>query len=118
MTEEARYAAAWQDRRRRMVTLRTVQLLLFPLVLSIALMQSRVLPALHVSVGEAFVCAFLVWFIAYYAVGIWLNRFRGPRCGKLYYWRLELKGYMDRQRKWRDCRHCGLQQDALPGNHC
>jgi hypothetical protein len=55
-----------------------------------------------------------VWFIAYIAVGIWLNRFRCPRCGKLYYWRVELKGYIERQTKWRDCRHCGLPQDTGP----
>jgi hypothetical protein len=54
------------------------------------------------------------WFIAYIAAGVWLNRFRCPRCRKLYYWRLELKGYMRRLEKWRDCRHCGLAQDAVP----
>lgn len=48
------------------------------------------------------------------AAGVWLNRFRCPRCGKLYYWRWELKGYTVREKRWSDCRYCGLHQDELP----
>jgi hypothetical protein len=98
-----------------MLIFRVVQLLLLPLFLIVAVIQSRVLWPLHMTIAEALTCL-LTWFIAYYAAGIWLNRFRCPRCGRLYYWRLERKGYMDRQRKWRDCRHCGLTQDAVPND--
>ena len=51
---------------------------------------------------------FPLWFIGYLAVGVWLNRFQCPRCGKFYYWRLEWKSYMG------CCRHCGLRQDIEP----
>ena len=41
---------------------------------------------------------------------VWVNRFRCPRCGKPYYWRL----HQTRLKNWRDCRHCGLAQGAIP----
>jgi hypothetical protein len=42
--------------------------------------------------------AFLAWILGYVIAGIWLNRFRCPRCGKLYYWRLEWKGALEGRR--------------------
>jgi hypothetical protein len=103
------YAEAWRDRRRRMVVFKTVQLSLLPMIPVLWYLSSmyptRQLPIL----------AFPAWFIAYMAAGLWLNRFRCPRCGKLYYWRAQLKGSVQRQTRWRDCRYCGLQQDQLPG---
>jgi predicted RNA-binding Zn-ribbon protein involved in translation (DUF1610 family) len=82
------YAAARRDQRRRMLVFKTIQIAFFPIILSAAFLSlSRSLPRQ------------------------WLNRFRCPRCGNLYYWRLQWQGYMDRQKKWRDCRHCGLAQD-------
>jgi len=104
-----RYAEAWRDRRRRMVVFKTVQISLLPMIPVLWYLSSmyptRQLPILAVP----------AWFIAYMAAGLWLNRFRCPRCGKLYYWRAQLKGSIQRQTRWRDCRYCGLQQDQLPG---
>jgi hypothetical protein len=34
--------------------------------------------------------------------------------GRVYYWKWGLKGSIERARKWRNCRHCGLTQDAQP----
>jgi hypothetical protein len=113
ITEASRYSAAWRDRRRRMVVFRTVQFLLFPIVLGAEFLSSK-----NPCVGEdsmpPVLFAFLAWILGYVIAGIWLNRFRCPRCGKLYYWRLEWKGALERQKNWRACHHCGLQQDALP----
>jgi hypothetical protein len=107
MTDLGLYAAAWRDRRRRMIIFKCVQIAFFPAVLLAAILPRRY--------ASSFLAVFVVWFLLYLATGVWLNRFRCPRCGKLYYWRLERKGYMDRQRQWRDCRYCGLHQDAEPG---
>jgi hypothetical protein len=48
--------------------------------------------------------------IAFVIAAVWVNRFRCPRCGKLYYW----KWPQTKLKNWRDCRHCGLTQDAVP----
>jgi hypothetical protein len=106
MTEH--YAEAWQDRRRRMVVFKTVQISFFPMILVLWYLSS-----IHPE-WRRLILAIPAWFITYMAAGVWLNRFRCPRCGQLYYWRAQLKGSMQRQRKWRDCRYCGLQQDQCP----
>lgn len=106
-----RYAEAWQDRRRRMVIFKATQIAGIAVIIGaayLASVHSRKLNLLHP------LLAVPAWFIAYFAAGVWLNRFRCPRCGKFYYWRLEWEGSMERQKKWRDCRHCGLPQDATP----
>jgi hypothetical protein len=107
---EERYAAAWRDRKRRFFVFRIIQLSLFALVLALWVVTRKrpyVAP-------RPVLFGFAVWFISYMAAGVWLNRFRCPRCGKLYYWRWELKGYTDRQKRWSDCRYCGLHQDEMP----
>ena len=104
------YAKAWRDRRRRMVVFKTVQISFFPMILLLWYLSS-IRPE---SDRVRRVLAVPTWFIAYVAAGVWLNRFRCPRCGKLYYWRVQLKGYMQRQTRSRDCRYCGLQQDQCP----
>jgi predicted Zn-dependent protease len=107
---EERYAAAWRDRKRRFFVFRVVQLSLFALVLALWVVTRK-----HPYVAPRPVLfGFAVWFISYMAAGVWLNRFRCPRCGKLYYWRWELKGYTERQKRSSDCRYCGLHQDEMP----
>jgi hypothetical protein len=108
MTDVGLYAAAWHDRSRRMLLLKLAQIAFIPIIIACAFLSTR-RPNIALFVVP-------VWFVAYLIAGVWLNRFRCPRCGQLYYWRLERKGYMERQRKWRDCRHCGLHQDAEPEN--
>ena len=109
MTETGRYAEAWRDRRRRMLVFKAIQIAFFPLLVVLALMSK------YVRTQANPVVAVPLWFIAYMAAGVWLNRFRCPRCGKLYYWRVQLKGAMGREKKWRDCRWCGLPQtDCRP----
>jgi hypothetical protein len=108
MTEEERYAAAWQDRPRRLVLFRTMQIALIPMMIGlIYLYGSRRATLLNASV------VVLIPLCLYGIVGVWLNRFRCPRCGGLYYWNPRRRGYLQRQRAWRDCRHCGLKQDTL-----
>lgn len=104
------YVAAWRDRRRRFFVFKTVQFSLFALVFVLFVVARK-----HPYVSSRVVLlVFAAWFISYIAAGVWLNRFRCPRCGKLYYWRWELKGSAERQRRWRDCHYCGLQQDQDP----
>jgi predicted RNA-binding Zn-ribbon protein involved in translation (DUF1610 family) len=103
-----RYGAAWRDRRLRMCVFKAVQISFFPMILIIWYLFS-----IHPE-SRRLILAFPAWFIGYMAAGIWLNRFRCPRCGQLYYWRVKLKGSMERQERWRDCHHCGLQQDQCP----
>jgi predicted RNA-binding Zn-ribbon protein involved in translation (DUF1610 family) len=105
-----RYAAAWQDRRVRFFVFKTVQFSLFGLML-IPFVVTRKNPYLS---ARMVLSIFAAWIIAYMAAGSWLNKFRCPRCGKLYYWRWELKGSTERQKRWRDCHYCGLHQDQMP----
>jgi hypothetical protein len=114
-TAASRYSAAWRDRKRRMVVFKTVQFLFFPMVLGARFISSKNPCAGQRSMSPA-PLAFLVWFLGYILVGIWLNRLRCPRCGKLYDWRLECKGALERQKNWRNCHHCGLQQARLPSS--
>ena len=102
------YAKAWRDRRRRMIVFKTVQISFLPMILLLWYLSSFRPPR------STAILAVPAWFIAYVAAGIWLNGFRCPRCGKLYYWRVQLKGYMQRQTRRRDCHYCGLQQDQYP----
>jgi hypothetical protein len=112
--ENSRYAEAWRDRRRRMVLFKTIQFLFLPMILAAAVISSKLPGTYRKSMPQAFI-ALPIWFVAYVAAGVWLNRFRCPRCGKFYYWRLEWKGSVERQKNWRNCHHCNLQQDARPG---
>lgn len=104
------YSAAWRDRRVRFFVFKATQLSFF-LVLFLLFLISRNHP--RVPFGAA-IFPFAAWFAVYIAAGIWLNRFRCPRCGKLYYWRTEWKGSVERQKRWRDCHYCGLHQDEIP----
>jgi predicted Zn-dependent protease len=107
---EERYAAAWRDRRRRFLVLKATQLSFFALLVALLIVTRR-----HPYVApRPVLLGFAAWFIAYMVAGAWLNRFRCPRCGKLYYWRWELKGYTEREKRWTDCRYCGLHQDEMP----
>ena len=101
------YDTAWRDRRRRMAVFRSIQIAFIPVIVGAAFASRRLSDAMLLLLVAT-------WFVAYMVAGVWLNRFRCPRCGQLYYWRLERKGYIDRLRKWRDCRHCGLEQDTSP----
>ncbi|MGA9471993.1 MAG: hypothetical protein WBV36_05990 [Terriglobales bacterium] len=98
--EAARYAAAWRDRRRRMLVFAVVSNAVVPVLFVVAYFHLRLNPLLFIS---AFLIAFAI-------AAVWVNRFRCPRCGKLYYW----KWRQTRLKNWRDCRHCGLAQDAVP----
>jgi hypothetical protein len=102
------YEDAWRDRRRRMVIFKAVQISFFPMLL-VCWYLSSIRPE-----WRRLPIAFPAWFIGYMAAGVWLNRFRCPRCGKFYYWRVQLKGSMERQKRWRECHWCGLQQDQCP----
>jgi YD repeat-containing protein len=104
----ARYAAAWQDRRRRMLVFRTVQFS-FVVVIGFAYLSWIHFNTL---IGPLFIL--LTWHVIYIASAVWLNSFRCPRCGEFYYWRLQWKDSLERQNNWRSCRHCGLAQDAGP----
>jgi hypothetical protein len=108
MNATQNYSAAWQDRRRRMLAFKTIQFGFLGLFIFVAFLSSRV------KLPNQVLLVFPIWFMAYIIAGVWLNRFRCPRCGHLYYLRMRWHGYMERQNKWRDCRHCGLPQDAEP----
>ena len=107
MTEMERYTEAWRDRRKRMLVFKAMQIAFFPLLVVLTICVE------YADVPSSMI-AIPVWFAGYIATGVWLNRFRCPRCGKLYYWRVQLKGAAERQKKWRNCHWCGLPQDALP----
>src|ERR1700693_5691390 len=107
--ETARYAAAWQDRRRRMIVFKTIQISSIPVWIGIFYLSST-----HPSASSHLLLGMPIWFVAYMVTGVWLNRFRCPRCGKFYFWIWQWKGATERQKKWRDCHHCGLTQDAKP----
>jgi fatty-acid desaturase len=109
MSAVDRYAAAWRERRRRIRAFKATQLAFFPILLVAAYVCSK-----RPSASDEFVFTIAIWFIGYIVVGVWLNRFRCPRCGNLYYWRVQLKGAMGRQKEWRSCHYCGLPQDAAP----
>jgi hypothetical protein len=121
MTDEAqRYAAAWKDRRRRMFGYR----LAFPILLlggplvSFRYLEGTLPPPSDRTARTIWVFGlFLFWLGLYVGVGVWLNRFRCPRCGGRYYWKFnwppDWKGRAA-PKDWRDCRHCGLHQDELP----
>jgi len=102
------YAAAWRDRRGRMVVFKTLQFSFFPMLLALWYLSS-IHPQWHQQL-YAFPC----WFIGFLAAGVWLNRFRCPRCRNLYYWRVQVKGSTERQKRWRDCHYCGLHQGECP----
>jgi hypothetical protein len=104
MTELGLYAAAWQDCKRRLVVFRIVQIMGIPVIIGAAYQSSQW--------GRSALIAVPVWFFGYFLVGIWLNRFRCPRCAKLFFWRFPPKKVT--QSTWRECRHCGLRQDAEP----
>lgn len=114
MSSTQPYAEAWRDRRLRMAVFRVVEysgLPIIPLSAYLSNMYRSAVPMLLVP----------AWYLGFIVAGVWLNRFRCPRCGKFYYWRLErmpfaerLKVHAEQQKRWRDCRHCGLQQDVEP----
>jgi hypothetical protein len=88
-----------------MLIFKTTLIAFFPILFGAAFLNLQ---------RQGVLVVFPVWFIAYIVAGVWLNRFQCPRCGKLYYWRREWKGSIERQKHWRDCHHCGLPQDAEP----
>jgi len=106
MIDEKFYTEAWRSRRRRFAWFRTIQIAGPLVILAGAYFASSLKSSL-------FLLTVPIWFFGYVAVGIWLNRFRCPRCGELYYWNLKRRGYMERLKNWRGCHHCDLQQDSL-----
>ena len=108
-----RYAAAWQDRRRRMLVFRTAIYAFYVVIIGGMNLSSTPTKA-ATAVSRHYMLLFPVWFVTYVAAGVWLNRFRCPRCGNLYYWRLQWKGSLERRKNWRNCHYCGLAQDAGP----
>ncbi len=113
MNDAAHYAAAWRDRKRRMLVFKATQFAGLPIILGAVYLSSSY-PGLPHLLPKQGLLVIPAWSLAYIAAGIWLNRFPCPRCGQLFYWRLEIKGYLQRQKNWRNCRHCGLQEDTLP----
>ena len=103
------YAVAWKDRKRRFQTYVVVINSFWLFVL--AGMLSQVNPRFNTS-GRTVILAFVVWFIGQLAAGVWLNRFRCPRCGNFFYWNWSWK--IEKAKNWRACRHCGLIQDSSP----
>jgi hypothetical protein len=91
MTGRSGYLAAWQDRRRRMAVLKAIQFSFF-LIPMTGWVTSSKYPTVYQRWGRQVLLAFPAWFLAYIAAGVWLNRFRCPGCGKLYYWILQWKG--------------------------
>lgn len=108
-TEVEQYAAARKDRKRRFVTY-VVALNSFWVLVGLGIFSqadSRFdVSGRTVSVGVG------AWFVGQIAAGVWLNRFRCPRCGKLFYWKWDWK--IEGRREWRCCRHCGLSHDSAP----
>ena len=105
--DAARYAAAWQDRKRRMFVFKTV-VYGFNLIIIGAVYGSSIRSRSHF--WSHFMLLFPAWLVVYTAAGVWVNRFRCPRCSEFYYWTLQWKA----PKNWRNCRHCGLTQDTLP----
>jgi hypothetical protein len=62
--------------------------------------------------GRTVILTFAAWFVGQMAAGVWLNRFRCPRCENLFYWKWGWK--IEKTKGWRRCRHCGLSQDSAP----
>jgi hypothetical protein len=96
-----------------MVVFKTIQISFIAIVFAAAILAPKYQRADHVF-DHRFLSAVGAWIVAYLVAGVWLNRFRCPRCGKFYYWRLEWKGAVERAKNWRNCHHCGLQQDTVP----
>jgi hypothetical protein len=107
-SDVARYAAAWQDRKRRMFVFKTVVYGLNLLIIVALVYGSSTRSRSYF--WSHYMLLFPAWLVVYMAAGVWLNRFRCPRCGKFYYWTLLWRAPKNR----RDCRHCGLAQDTLP----
>jgi predicted RNA-binding Zn-ribbon protein involved in translation (DUF1610 family) len=110
LSEAERYATAWRDRKRRFVVYVVESNFLWIVVLVGLLDQA--IPRFDRYVPGRFILLIPAWFVGNIVAGIWLNRFRCPRCGNLFYWKWTWK--MERAKKWRECRHCGLKQDSGP----
>lgn len=108
-SEIERYAAAWRDRKRRFITYIIALNSFWLLVIFGFLSQANSRFDLP---GRTLILAFAAWFVGQMAAGVWLNRFRCPRCGNLFYWKWNWK--REKTRGWRRCRHCGLDQDSAP----
>lgn len=113
MATAEHYNTAWRDRRRRAISFYTLLYSGIPIMLGSVYLCSTGPGAAHILPPEGLL-VIPAWLVADLAAGIWLNRFRCPRCGKFFYWRLEWQGYLERQKNSRDCRWCGLHQGAIP----
>lgn len=121
MTDVAqRYAAAWRDRRLRMFVFKlAMPVMILGMLLSSRLLAGSLPPPSDRTARLIWVLAlFSFWMSIYAGVGIWLNRFRCPRCGGRYYWKWtwppSWKDHQEQAQRWQDCRHCGLHQDEVP----
>jgi len=106
-SEMVQYAAAWKDRKRRFLTYVVALNSFWVIVLPGFLSQAD--PRFDLS-GRTLLMEIAAWFVAQTAAGVWLNRFRCPRCGNLFYFTWK----MERAKNRRACRHCGLVQDSRP----
>jgi hypothetical protein len=103
------FAAAWKDRKRRYLTYVVALNSFWVLVLLGILSQADSRFDLP---GKAVFLSFASWFVVQMAAGVWLNRFRCPRCASLFYW-ARWTWKIEERKNPRNCRHCGLPQDSL-----
>lgn len=108
--ESRQYAAAWNDRKRRFLIYVVAINSFWLLVLGGILAQAN--PRFDLP-GRTVILAFVLWFVAQVAAGVWLNRFRCPRCGDFFYWK-KWSWKIEKTKNKRQCRHCGLIQDSAP----
>lgn len=104
-SEAERYAAAWRERRRRMyVYIAELHSFWILMVLPLPLAYFGV----HITFW--YLAVYPIWFVGNIAAGVYVNRFRCPRCRGFFYWSWKLR----RRASRRSCRQCGLAQGEMP----
>jgi len=76
-SEIEKYAAAWKDRKRRFITYVFALNSLWVLVIFGFVSQAD---SRFDLTGRTIILTFAAWFVGQMAAGVWLNRFRCPRC--------------------------------------
>lgn len=99
MTEDQRYAAAWQSLRARRWTLGILILACLPVVLG-----ARILPEGPVQVSVAG-----IWMALFAASIVWMAAFRCPRCGRFFWWTWTRRNPFAMK-----CLHCGTPVGSPP----
>lgn len=108
-SEIEKYAAAWKDRKRRFITYVFALNSLWVLVIFGFVSQAD---SRFDLTGRTIILTFAAWFVGQMTAGVWLNRFRCPRCENFFYWKWSWK--IEKAKGRRRCRHCGLSQDSAP----